>query len=432
MNSTMRNMRPFLSLSNIIVFFVLCGVLSSIQAQMRFRPESERESLGKKSAYEEWVEKEGVPIYRGQAIPSLMNLALGPWKRLGARGAYVVLDGTGGLIDALICEIPPGGKTRPEKHFFEENFLILSGEGETQVWLPKGGKKEVVSWRRGTVFSPPLNSWHQHFNTGKEPARFVSVTNAPFLMDFFHSGELLFRIETEVSERYAGEANYFDPEISRNYAPYRGKHSLSLVNIIRDVRSAHLNTAGQGYGDVDRHFVLSRNRMGTHIESFPVGTYERAHYHGPGASIIFLSGTGYSLYWPKQLGIRPFSEGKGDQVQKVEWQDGTMFVPADQWFHQHFNTGNEPARFIKLGSPFGPGGGNVVFKTLFNIRTEEIGYMIRYSEEDPEIRKMFEADLKRHGAPLRMPPLEELVKLEKEAESLSGGMLQNIPGEPRR
>ena len=170
--------------------------------------------------------------------------------------------------------------------------------------------------------------------------------------------------------------------------------------------------------------------MGTHIESFPVGTYERAHRHGAGAAIIFLGGVGYSLYWPEELGIHPFSDGKGDQVQKVQWQDGTMFVPADQWFHQHFNTGKEPARFIMLASPFGTGGGNVVFKMLADIRNKGGRYMIRYREEDAEIRRRFEADLNRNGAPLKMPPLEELVALEREAEKVSGGMLQNIRLEP--
>lgn len=36
--------------------------------------------------------------------------------------------------------------------------------------------------------------------------------------------------------------------------------------------------------------------------------------------------------------------------------------------------------------------------------------MIKYSEEDVKVRKTFEADLRRNSAPLKMPPLEELVR----------------------
>ena len=412
--------------SSCLLVLTLLGSLIPLQGQERFRPESEREQMREKSAYEKWIEQEGIPIYRGQAIASVFQLPLGPWKRMGVQGAFVVLDGTQGMIDAVVFEIPAGKGTQPEKHFFEENSLILSGSGKTEIWLEKDGERKTVYWRNGSVFSPPLNTWHQHFNTGEEPVRIISVTNAPFLMDFFHDSELLFNVEARIKSRYTGDPNYFDPEIARNYAPYKGKHSLSIVNIIRDVREARLSIAGQGYGDVDRHYVLSQNRMGTHIESFPVGTYERGHRHGPGASIIFLTGTGYSLYWPAELGTRPFSEGKGDQVQRVDWQNGTMYVPANQWFHQHFNTGKEPARFIKLGSPNGPGGRNVVYKMLASMDRQGGSLMIKFRDEDPEIRRMFEEDLKRTGAPLNMPSVEELVALEKEADETSGGMLQQV------
>ncbi len=399
--------------------------LSALAGQTRFRPESEREAMGQTSAYEEFIASEGIPIYRGQAIASLAALKLEPWRRLGAPGAYVVLEGCQGVTDSFVVEVPVGGETLPQKHFFEENIMILSGEGETRIWVGEGKKKQTVRWKRGSVFAPPLNAWHQHVNNGSEPARFVTVTNAPFLMDYFHNAELLFNIEADAKSRYNGESDYFDPEISKDYAPYKGKHSLSIVNMIRDVRSTLLSTAGQGWGDVDRHYILSSNRTGAHVEAFPVGTYERGHRHGPGAAIVFLSGVGYSLYWSMELGDAPFSDGKGDQVYKVAWQDGTIFVPADQWYHQHFNTGHEPARFIKLGSPR-VGGGNVVFKMQSNLNQKRRGYMIRYGEEDPKIREMFEADLKLNGAPLSMPSRERLAALEKRAEEESGGMLQNI------
>ena len=35
--------------------------------------------------YEQWLDKEGVPVYRDYAVTDLRAIELGPWKRLGAR-----------------------------------------------------------------------------------------------------------------------------------------------------------------------------------------------------------------------------------------------------------------------------------------------------------------------------------------------------------
>jgi hypothetical protein len=99
--------------------------------------------------FEEWLAKEA----------DLRALELGPWKRLGARGAYLDLKG---------------------------------GEGETEIWVP-GGSKQSVNWQAGSVIGPPLNAWRQHLNRGATPARFVSMTNAPVVIDLSHNEDFIYR-----------------------------------------------------------------------------------------------------------------------------------------------------------------------------------------------------------------------------------------------
>ena len=79
--------------------------------------------------------------------------------------------------------------------------------------------------------------------------------------------------------------------------------------------------------------------MPTHIEQLPVGTYERAHAHGPGSAILLLDGNGYTLLWHDSSGRTPWKDGNGDQVIKVDYKEGRLFVPPTRWFHQHFASG---------------------------------------------------------------------------------------------
>ena len=156
------------------------------------------------SAYQRFLQKEGIPVYEGGAI-DVNKVELKPWKRVGALGAYIFLEGTAGTVDAWVAEIPPGGQTNPERHIFEEQTLVLAGKGRTQVWRGDPRNMLTFEWEKGAVFPSPLNAWHRHINTGKDPVRLVAITNAPLLIDMFRHTDFIFDNDYAFPERFDEE-----------------------------------------------------------------------------------------------------------------------------------------------------------------------------------------------------------------------------------
>jgi len=118
-----------------------------------------------------------------------------------------------------------------------------------------------------------------------------------------------------------------------------------------------------------------------------VGTYKKAHAHPAGRSIILISGKGYSLLW---------EPGKEKDIKKADWKPGSLFgvgltnLQGEIWYHQHFNSGSQPARYL------------VLHVNTITFRDKHV--QIEYVDEDPEIRKLFESELAKSGVKSKMPP----------------------------
>jgi|SRR5579884_1607001 quercetin dioxygenase-like cupin family protein len=343
--------------------------------------------------YADWQRREGVPIITGFYIEDLKTLELGLWERKGGKGAFVNLEGTGGVNDAHVIEIAPGGKSAPERHLYEEMTYVLSGRGATTVWYDEG-EKQTFEWGRGSLFAIPINATYQHFNgSGAEPARYVSVTNAPTILRMFHNDEFLFNNPFKFSDRFSGADGYFSGE-GKLYK-MRWRH-VWTTNFVPDVHTMQLHGwAQRGGGGTNVMLELADNSMGAHISQFQVGMYKKAHRHGPGAHVIILDGDGYSTLWKDDF----------NQHVKCDWRPGAVVVPPEDWFHQHFNTGAAPARYLALrysglkyrqpvNARRGEDGGDVSVK--------EGGWQIEYEDEDASIHQLFESELRRHGAQCQM------------------------------
>jgi quercetin dioxygenase-like cupin family protein len=351
------------------------------------------EVMQKVNTYEAFQRQEGIPVVRGFGVEDLRTVDVKPWARKGGLGTYVNLDGTGGTNDAYVCEIPPGGALAPQRQLYEEMIYVLDGDGSTQVWYDEN-KNVSFEWRKGSLFAIPLNAWHRHFNgRGDKSARFLAVTNAPVVMNLFHNVDFVFNTPYVFDDRFAGQENYFDGQ-GKFMRAYNGRATLE-TNFVPDTHNIELQAlAARGAGGRNISFELAHQTMAAHISEFPVGTYKKGHRHGPGAHVIILSGEGYSLLWPE-----------GSDFKKVDWQTGSMVVPPNDWFHQHFNPGTEPARYLALrwGSQRYDLGGAIRMDTGgADVSVKQGGAQIEYEDESPRIHQIFEEEMAKAGAACRM------------------------------
>lgn len=348
------------------------------------------------NTYAQWQANEGIPVYDTFFVQDLKTLELGAWSRTGGLGAFVNLEGAGTSNNCYVAEVPLGGSTRPMRHLYEEMVYILQGNGATTIWND-AKNKHTFEWQAGSLFAIPLNTHFQHFNTtGSEPARYVAVISAPVVMNMFHSAEFVFDAPYDFLDRYNGEQHFDgDGELFRND---RGTYNIWETNFVPNADTVPLYKRGnRGAGGSYLAFELSHNTMVAHISEFPVGTYKKAHRHGPGANVVILGGQGFTILW---------EEGKWEERTKVDWGPGSIVVPPNQWFHQHFNSGDIPARYLALrwGSnryQFRPDGSDES-RGGTETSTREGGNQIEYEDENPEIHRLFEAELKRSGAVCQM------------------------------
>jgi quercetin dioxygenase-like cupin family protein len=343
-----------------------------------------------KSAYDKWIESQGIPVLREFYIEDLRTVELEPWAWKDARGVYLNLIGTGDVNDGYLLEIAPGKNIAPQRLLFEEIIFVLDGSGSTSVWNEEN-KKITFEWQAGSLFSPPANTWRQHFNaSGQKPARLLAVTTAPFLFNLFRDTDFILNNNHPFKGRFDEDPESF----SGGGESYRGRRmQVWDTNFVADVRSLPVHRwEERGPGAASVSIELSENCLTSHISEFPVGTYKKAHRHGAGAHVIIIGGHGYSLMWPE-----------GEDIKRFDWKDGSVVVPPERWFHQHFNTGAAPARYlaIRWGSQKYPRPWQMKGYGV-DESVKKGGAQIEFEDEDPRIRMMFEEELAKNGLQSRM------------------------------
>ena len=115
------------------------------------------------------------PPLTGMVVPEdlrTIELIKRPWRN--NKGLWFELA-ENRVLSAHLAELAPGGNSVRHRHTTEAFLYIVTGTGYTIVNYD-GQPEERIAWSEGTLLSPPVWAWHQHFNSSDtEPARYLAI-----------------------------------------------------------------------------------------------------------------------------------------------------------------------------------------------------------------------------------------------------------------
>ncbi len=361
--------------------------------------------------YDQFMVEEGIPVFRDLGVSSVKNLPLKPWKRTGGRGTYIQLLGTETKWGCHLVEVPAAGALNPEKHMYEEIYIVVEGRGSTEVWLEGEGRKHVFEWQEGSMFSIPMNAMHRIVNATNSPALLLGGTTAPNVLNQIQNADAVFNNPYVFRDRFSGADDFYKYREEIEPDPVRGL-AMRRTNFMPDAVNCELpldNRRSPGYRRVEP--FMTNNTFYYWIGQHENGRYSKAHAHTSAAILICLKGEGYTYTWPEEYGVTPWKDGHADKIRRLDYGPYGMVSAAPggaRWYHQHFSVSKEPFRLMAWFGPHNPGrdpGAPGEKHTDYTaIDVNEGGTAIPYWMEDPYIRKEYEEKLNRNGVEIRMKP----------------------------
>ena len=320
--------------------------------------------------YRDWIKTSKAPMVEGYSILDAKTQEVQPWPDIGGRGVYLNFSGNVHM-DTAIWEIPEGKALIQRHHFYEQIVYALSGRGYTT--FTQGKRQNKFEWAEGSLFSIPMNLVHRHFNSDSaHPARLLVISTFPYALQSFGSVGLLNNMQYDFNDRFDASSDYF----KRNE---RIRKRWEQANFVKDIRTAEVVAwEERGEGNASMYWDMAGNTiLEPHISEFEVGSYKLGHRHPYEAIILTLNGKGFSLAGQKNL--------KDNEAVKMDWKAGSVVSPPFFWFHQHFNVGMTPARYLAITE------GDFPKRLGIPLEVEQI----EKEQEDPAIRRMFEAELQK-------------------------------------
>jgi hypothetical protein len=162
-------------------------------------------------------------------IPDLAGFELKAWDQRGAGGSNMMFILADGTMHAHTSQMPVGTYKKAHRHGADFHVFAVTGHGFSLLWY-EGAKDFVrIDWKHGWVFAPPDQMFHQHFNTARDPARYLAVAFGSLRYPFTTDKRHVF-LGMDVSVKDGGcqiEYEHQDARIHGIYLEELGKHGVT-------------------------------------------------------------------------------------------------------------------------------------------------------------------------------------------------------------
>ena len=131
--------------------------------------------------------RQGNHLWETNFVPDLAAIELQPWGDRGAGGSNIMFILADGTMHAHISEMPVGTYKKAHRHAADFHVMCVTGTGYSLLWYEGEEDWVKVDWKHGTVFAPPDQMFHQHFNTSAVPARYLATAYGSLRYPFTES-----------------------------------------------------------------------------------------------------------------------------------------------------------------------------------------------------------------------------------------------------
>ena len=178
-----------------------------------------------------------IPVLPGQHmwetnfVPDLSAIELKAWDERGAGSKNIMFILADGTMHAHVSEMQVGTYKKAHRHAADFHVMCVTGHGYSLFWYEGDPDFTRIDWKHGTVFAPPDQMFHQHFNTSAVPSRYLATACGSLRHPYTESKRRSLMGGVSTSVRKGGDQIEFDDQSPRIQALYIEETRKSGVEV---------------------------------------------------------------------------------------------------------------------------------------------------------------------------------------------------------